>query len=85
MSSKPRLRILHLEDNPFDREFVQLALEEGGIKHQTTYAMTQTEFLTALDKGGFDVILSDSSLRGSMARRPWAWRWRNIPRFPLCS
>jgi phosphoserine phosphatase RsbU/P len=62
--SNPRLRILHLEDNPFDSEFVQMALDLGGINHQTFYAMTKTEFTTALNRGGFDVILSDSNLPG---------------------
>jgi CheY-like chemotaxis protein len=78
MSIEPRLRILHLEDNPFDSEFVQMALNLGGIKHQTFYAMTKAEFASALNRGGFDVILSDSSLPGfdgsaalSMAREKY--------------
>lgn len=59
---KPRLRILHLEDNANDRELIQFALAEQGLDHQVFPAETKTEFLTALDKGNFDIILSDSSL-----------------------
>jgi hypothetical protein len=60
----PRLRILHLEDNANDRELLQFALAEASIEHQVIHATTKAEFIAALDKGGFDVILSDSRLLG---------------------
>jgi hypothetical protein len=60
----PRLRILYLEDNANDRELLQFALDKAGIDHQVIHATTKAEFIAALDKGGFDVIVSDSSLLG---------------------
>jgi phosphoserine phosphatase RsbU/P len=59
---KPRLRILHLEDNANDRELIQFSLAEQGLDHQVFPVETKTDFLTALDKGNFDIILSDSRL-----------------------
>ncbi len=64
MNMNPRVRILHLEDDPNDREFVQIALARDGIAHQVFPVTTRTEFMAALETGGFDVILSDSKLPG---------------------
>src|SRR5690349_11063321 len=59
-----RLRVLHLEDNAFDQELVRFTLTDSGIVHQVFPVTTRAEFTDALDKGEFDVILSDSSLPG---------------------
>lgn len=58
--SKVPLRVLHLEDNPHDRELVQAILQADGI--HCRQVQTKQEFQTALAEGGWDVIISDYAL-----------------------
>src|SRR5688572_26880841 len=62
MSIKARVRLLHLEDNDCDRVLIQIALADAGIDHQMVSAQNKAEFTAALDRGGFDIILSDSNV-----------------------
>ncbi len=41
---KPRLRILHLEDNPTDTELIQAMLQEEGFELEVVRASTRSEF-----------------------------------------
>jgi PAS domain S-box-containing protein len=59
---KSSLRILYLEDNKKDVELAQAKLEEEGYICHLTHVETQADFVAALDKGGFDVILADYKL-----------------------
>lgn len=59
-----QLRILHLEDNALDRELVRLMLAETGAQCEFTYASNRAEFEAALERGGFELILSDFTLDG---------------------
>ena len=56
------LRILHLEDDPYDAELVQSTLEAAGIASATTCVHNRDDFVAALENGGIDLILSDFSL-----------------------
>ncbi len=56
------LRILHLEDNPFDTELIQATLEEEGLACEILRVETRADFLDALEQQRFDLILSDYSL-----------------------
>ena len=56
------LRILHLEDNAPDRELIATALTEGGLDCRFVHADNKIPFETALEAGGFDVIISDFTL-----------------------
>src|SRR5205809_2986662 len=73
------VRILHLEDNPTDSELVGLALREAELSWDIVRVETRESFVTALEKGGFDLIVSDyrlpafdglEALREARARRP---------------
>jgi PAS domain S-box-containing protein len=59
---KPPLRILHLEDNPADAELIQGILETEGIICAVTRVDTQTDFFASIERGGFDLILTDYTL-----------------------
>ncbi len=61
----PDLQILHLEDSAADGELVRQTVRAGGLACQFTYAATAEEFLAALGRGRFDVVLADYSLPGS--------------------
>ena len=58
------LRILNLEDDPLDTELIQADLAAGGIPSEITRVYRRDDFLAALEKGDFDLVLSDYSLPG---------------------
>jgi PAS domain S-box-containing protein len=58
------LRVLYLEDDIRDTELVQNTLAADGITSQIRRVETETDFLAALDEGGFEIILADYSLPG---------------------
>ena len=57
-----RLRILHLEDNPADSELIHETLAMEGISGEVVRVETESEFVSALQLGGFDLILADYTL-----------------------
>jgi len=59
-----RLRILHVEDDPNDMELIRAALESAGVECMVEVVSDGKSFVTALERGGFDLILSDYSLPG---------------------
>ncbi|MGD0885629.1 MAG: response regulator [Thermodesulfovibrionales bacterium] len=59
---KSLLRVLHLEDNAFDAEFVKTTLEEEGIACDMLRVETRADYISAIDKGNFDIIFADYSL-----------------------
>src|SRR6266581_1493441 len=76
---KSMLRILELEDEPSDAEFIKHELEAEGFSCEISRVLTEEDFARALEKGGFDLILADFCLPGfsgssalamARARRP---------------
>src|SRR4051794_4341042 len=59
---KSPLQILHLEDDRADAELVQALLEDDGIACTINCVKTRSDYEAALDRGDFDLILSDYSL-----------------------
>jgi PAS domain S-box-containing protein len=59
---KLELRILHLEDNPDDAELIEMLLTDQGVACEIERVDTREGFIAALDRGQFDLILSDFSL-----------------------
>jgi two-component system cell cycle sensor histidine kinase/response regulator CckA len=57
-----RMRILHLEDNPADGELVQALLAEDGLACEIVRVETREEFESTLNRGGFELIISDFTL-----------------------
>jgi two-component system cell cycle sensor histidine kinase/response regulator CckA len=73
------LHILHFEDNPADARLVQICLADANIAAEIVVVAKPDDYFVALEKGGFDVILSDVSLPGFTAtealmeaKRKWA-------------
>ena len=56
------LRILHLEDDPLDRDLVAESLTEGGFSCKMRHVDTRESFLKAIEEEEFDIILADYSL-----------------------
>src|SRR5262245_24969169 len=58
---RPRLRVLHLEDNAGDRVLVAHVLRAHGID-DIVAVDTRSSFVDALEKSSVDVILADQRL-----------------------
>src|SRR6202012_3035114 len=56
------LHLLHLEDNPIDRQLVQEMLAADGLICQWRTVETRDEFRTALADASYNIIISDFSL-----------------------
>ncbi|MBP6506463.1 MAG: response regulator [Opitutaceae bacterium] len=56
------MNILHLEDSPEDAELVHAILAEEWPGCRVSVVAHQEDFIQQLDRGGFDVILSDFTL-----------------------
>lgn len=56
------VRILHVEDDPNDRELTRLALEREGLTCEVDYVDERSAFEAALLRDTFDVILADYNL-----------------------
>jgi CheY-like chemotaxis protein len=61
---KTPLQVLHLEDNSCDAELIKLELEKSDLPCSISQICTQKEFEAALQRGGFDIVVSDSQLPG---------------------
>ena len=57
-----RLRILHLEDSPADAELIAARLAADDLECEMTRVESREPFLTALGRGGFDLVLADFAL-----------------------
>jgi diguanylate cyclase len=55
-------RVLHLEDNPLDRELIRCLLGEADIRCRITAVQTRAEFERSLVNEAWDLILSDYAL-----------------------
>jgi len=58
----PLLRVLHLEDDPKDTELVQATLETEGIQSELRRVENKQDFVAALQREKFDLILADYTL-----------------------
>ena len=58
------LRILHLEDDPLDAEFVGSTLAKEGLVFEISRVDTHDDFIRQVEHGAFDLILADYSLPG---------------------
>ena len=59
---KTSLRILHLEDNPVDADLIRASLAADNVVCETVCVETRRDFIDAVERGGFDLILADYSL-----------------------
>jgi two-component system cell cycle sensor histidine kinase/response regulator CckA len=79
---KSPLHILHLEADSDDAARVQATLETEGITCAITRVQTRDSFVSALERGGIDLILSDFALAafdGLSAAEIVRTRWSVIP------
>ena len=61
--NKP-IRVLYVDDNPYDRELVRDALGKKSDNFEVAEAASGKEFKKALEKGGYDLVLSDFHIAG---------------------
>ncbi len=56
------MQVLHLDENEKDSELILSSLAEAGMACQVTRVETRLDFEAALERGGLDLILTDTSL-----------------------
>lgn len=59
---KRKIKILHLEDTPFDAELIERELKKGKINPEILVVPNKATFIGALKDFSYDIILSDHSL-----------------------
>ena len=78
-----RLRILHVEDDPNDRELVAATLRANGGTCDITAVDSAAAFLEAMSRGGFDIILADDRLPAFDGREALAFAAERAPETPF--
>ena len=58
------IRVLHVDDNPLDRELARDALEKEHEGFRVTAAASRQEFEARLAEGDYDIVLSDFNILG---------------------
>ncbi|PYJ07389.1 MAG: histidine kinase [Verrucomicrobia bacterium] len=77
------LRILHVEDQDADAWLLEHAITTEKIDASFTRVSSRAEYLAALEKGGFDLILADSGLPGFDRTEAMELARSRIPDIPL--
>jgi PAS domain S-box-containing protein/putative nucleotidyltransferase with HDIG domain len=77
------LRILHLEDDLDDAELVRRMLAADSLDCEITRVDTRADFQAAIERGGFDLILADYSLRSFDGLSALAQARRVLPSVPF--
>ena len=78
-----KLRVLHLEDNRDDVELVRRSLTRDGIGCDVHAVSTGPEYLAALQRSEFDLILSDSGVPGFDGQSAMAAAYDRFPGVPF--
>jgi len=80
---KPNLRILNLEDELADAELNQAMLSARWPECQLVRVGNRADFVTALEAGGFDLILSDYTIPGFDGREALKLAREKRPEIPF--
>ena len=78
-----KLKILHLEDDASDVELVRRSLGRQGLECEIHAVSTGSDYVSALERERFDVILSDSGLPGYDGRAALAAAHERCPGVPF--
>jgi signal transduction histidine kinase len=76
------LRILYLEDDAGDAELIQETLATDGVRCELVRVDTESDFVAALEPGGFDLIFADYTLPsfdGLSALKIVRKNWPHLP------
>ena len=57
-----RLQVLLVEDSPEDAEYIEWTLRQGGYEPRIERVQTANDFMRALERGGWQVVISDFAL-----------------------
>ncbi|HET8701787.1 MAG TPA: GAF domain-containing protein [Nitrococcus sp.] len=77
------LHILHLESDSNDAQQVQAALIEAGLDCRVKVVATGDEYLAALSRGKFDLILADEGIPGCNGLSTWKAARKRCPGIPF--
>lgn len=78
-----KLRIILLDDDLFSESLMQAVLAEEGYVCDFARAKTEEEFIALLEKGGFDLALSEVSLPAFSGMTALALAQERSPELPF--
>jgi len=81
--TKNSLRVVHLEDDPYDAELIESSLKEHNLDCSITIVHSKEAFENSIQKGDVDLILSDSKLPGFDTVLALAMAKERIPNVPF--
>src|SRR5690349_8959321 len=58
------IRVLHLEDDPADAQRIRDRLQDGDLACDIVWVQTREDFVSALQRQAFDLVLSDYEVGG---------------------
>jgi len=80
---KSLLRILYLEDDKNDVDLVRAKLEDEGVTCDVIHVETQADFVAALERGEFDIILANYKLPSFYGLSALAIAREKTPKLPF--
>lgn len=83
MSSKTKIRILNIEDDPLDTALILSMLEADDMDVDVLRVQTEKDFVAALDRSDVDVIISDFNLPSYDGRRALHVARSKLPSVPF--
>jgi signal transduction histidine kinase len=78
-----KIKILHLEDMPFDVEMVDRELKTAGIEFEKMVVENKADFIEALHSFSPDIILSDHSLPAFNSEKALKLAKEKLPHIPF--
>lgn len=77
------LRIIHLDDNYYITSLIQVLLTEEGFVCAIERVETETDFIALLERGEFDLVLSELTLSGMSGMTALAMSRQRYPDLPF--
>ncbi|KAB8317141.1 response regulator [Tolypothrix campylonemoides VB511288] len=75
--------ILHLEDNVFDAHRIERVLVKDGWEVIAQVVKTGSEYISAIERGGFDLIVSENGVGGFSGRSAFEIAHQKYPKVPF--
>ncbi|WP_213959137.1 response regulator [Variovorax sp. dw_954] len=83
--STAAIRVLHLEDDPDDAQRIRATLQEEDLACDIAWVRTTEDFVAALQRQAFDLVLSDYEVGGLEMPRQVRQRWPDLPLIVISS
>ncbi|MGL5875723.1 MAG: sensor histidine kinase [Xenococcaceae cyanobacterium] len=77
------IRIIHLEDNTSEAELIEKTLAKDGVNTEIILSTSRTQYIAAIERGDFELILSDSGVANFSGRSAMTIARLKYPQVPF--